>query len=119
MQNYSEGDIHYEKVEFRTLYENPEKYHNKNIEIRGYFNCNRNETAIYSDKTDGKGVWISFFKNNLIDNKGNYLLQNNRIYSYSKSYIIIRGKYDYEMKGNLSQYEGSINKVTYFGSGAN
>jgi len=112
--DYSEKGIQYEKVELRTLYENPEKYHNKNIEINGFFYSNRNETAIYYDKNDGKGIWISFFKNNLIDVKGNYLLENNRIYTYSNSYIIIRGKFDYEMKGNLSHYKGSITHITYF-----
>lgn len=117
--NYHKNEIHYEKVEFKTLLENPENYHNKNIEVNGYFICNRNETAIYFNKMDTKGIWVSFFKNNFINDNGNYLLENNKINTYSNSYAIIRGKYDYEMKGNLSLYVGSISDITYFGSGSN
>lgn len=114
-KNYSTNSVSYEKVELNDLFSDIDKYEGKNIEIKGYFIGNRNESAIYLKSQIKNGVWISF-KDELFDNDGNPLLNSNIIYDLSNKNVIIKGKFDSKNKGNLALYKGSIIDVSYFGN---
>ena len=113
-KNYDEKTSIYEKVDIEDLIKEPSKFHNKKIAVSAYFTVNRNETALYDRKGSSlKGIWLSF-KGDLQDEKGGFLLKDDKIYNYDDGTVVIKGIFDKNNNGNLGLYAGTLNEISFF-----
>ncbi|WP_347923124.1 hypothetical protein [Pontimicrobium sp. SW4] len=109
----------YEKVSIEQVVLNPNFYHEKQIELSGFFYKDLGYTSIsekkYSDPYES--IWVDFnYKDNLLNAKNEELFKNDRLLNFSLQKIKIRGVFNKNKKGNLSAYSGSLTEITYFGS---
>ncbi|MGY3793779.1 hypothetical protein [uncultured Aquimarina sp.] len=114
--SYEEDD--YTKVSIDKILENPNLYHEKKIELNGYFFYGLEEAAITNDKSSSvkQRIWIDFdYKKNLLDNNNNELFAKNKLLDCSNKKIKIKGVFSKENKGHLGIYIGALTNITYFG----
>lgn len=84
---------------------NPQRYHNKNIVIDGYFVLKKEGDAIYLTKTD--------FENGLFKNAIYLFVTYKDMEKFDidppyKGYVKIEGEYDMNNKGSYNFFSGSI-----------
>lgn len=86
---------------------NPEKYHNRRIQVVGYLNLEFEGDAIYLHKEDYKqsilenSLWVSF------DNK----ITAEQLKKLNKGYVLIAGTYDMEQHGHMGIFSGEIRNI--------
>ena len=97
-----------ETISLITLVANPEKFHNKNVRVQGYFMFEHEGNAIYvskSDCTNGlmkNGVFLEINKN-ILDKMG--------IEIPYRGYITIEGIYNKNLNGSYGFFSGTIQNI--------
>jgi len=114
-QNTSLLDKKYEKVSLIDIINKPLDYNEKYIEVEGFYYTSIEQSVITSSEELKEGIWIDL-NSNLINKKGEKLLNNDRIFNYSKKHLRIKGKFIEQMKGHLGLYKGTIVDIVYFGN---
>lgn len=107
----------FDEISFKELKKDPNRYHEKNIELIGYYKYSFEESALYSSSfsNDSKGaVWISFHKDIPLINS----LTGANLYDSYKEFekisnrrIRVKGKFNVKLKGHLNDYYGELNNV--------
>ncbi|MBX2970102.1 MAG: hypothetical protein KF803_12090 [Cyclobacteriaceae bacterium] len=101
------SDFEY-SVSIVRLIANPEKYHNKKIQITGYMNLEFEGDAIYLHKEDYEkslltnGFWVSF--SDKLDQK--------EIQKLNKGYVLIEGTFDMNNHGHMGLFGGEVKEIT-------
>ncbi len=114
--SYKENE--YKKESISDIVSTPNLYHNKTIELDGYFYHGLEYTSIAEEKYSdpSKSIWISFnFRDDLLNNQGGALFKKNRLEKSSGKKIRIKGVFTRDKKGHLGIYAGSLTDITYFG----
>ncbi len=90
------------------LIANPEKYHNKKIQVTGYMNLEFEGDAIYLHKEDYEkslltnGFWVEF----------SHKLDKKEIQKLNKEYVLIEGTFDMNNHGHMGLFGGEIKEIT-------
>ena len=91
---------------------NPDRYHGKEIQVKGYLVVEDEGTAIYMTESDGEyyitsnGFWVEF--------EGNTLgLSHKEITKrFHHKYVLLEGRFDKDDRGHEDLWQGSIGKVS-------
>jgi hypothetical protein len=90
----------------------PDRYHGKEIQVKGYLVVEDEGTAIYVSESDGEyyitpnGFWVEF--------EGNTLgLSDKEITKrFHHKYVLLEGTFDKDDRGHEDLWQGSIGKVS-------
>jgi hypothetical protein len=108
-QEFTEVSFDDYDISMLRLIVNPEKYHNKTVQIIGYLNLEFEGNAIYFHKEDYEngssrnGMWVSF---------SDEISTKKDLKKYNKKYVIIVGKFDMNAKGHMSMFGGSLKNIS-------
>jgi|SRR5690554_1508224 len=108
----------YQKISIDDIVKSPKSYHNKAIEINGYFYHSLGGTSISGKKyrKSKQSIWIDFnYFGDLLNTNNEKLFEKNRLEQFSRKKVKIKGVFTKDKTGHLNQYSGSITKITYFG----
>jgi len=89
------------------LLSNPEKYHNRRVQVVGYLNLEFEGSAIYLHKEDFKqsilenSFWVSFSDNISMD----------ELKKMNNGYVLIAGTFDMESFGHMGAFGGEIKDI--------
>lgn len=110
-------DEDYFKISFNELINNNIAFDDKKIELIGTFYFGLEQSSITDDDNPNNQIWIRFdFKEKMLDEKGNNLFDDKRLYKYSGKKVKVRGIFNRKNKGHLGIYDGTIENIQYFGN---
>jgi hypothetical protein len=100
--------ITFEKVSLVNVISNPEKYHKKAIEVKGYFIMESEGDAIYLSKEDCSNM---IYKNGIFLFTSKEALSEMGLKPPFKGYVKLRGVFNKNILGSYNFYSGTFDKV--------
>lgn len=101
----------YKSVELDDILDDPESYHGKKIETEGIFTFEFENVGLYNSSRNSRGhdyenaVWLNFHSDLIISEE--------ELKKIANQWITVKGTFDSNDKGHLSQFSGSISEVVY------
>ena len=98
-----------EDVSMMEVIANPKKFHNKLIQVQGYFTSETEGMAIYFSKSDFQNM---IYKNAIFIYISYEDLERFNLKAPSQGYVTLIGIYNKDKKGSYDFYGGSFDKVS-------
>lgn len=107
MKPYQLLDIQ-ENVSLVKLIANPEKYHNKRIQVIGYLHLEFEGNAIYMHEEDFKH---SLSENSFWVNFSSKLTKKRDLNKFNDKYVIVIGTFKADEKGHMGMFGGTLDNI--------